>query len=128
MPRLGGLRVQAGLRGRFHPLPAPLRAEPGATTMVTSSGTNRDKVFEARGVTKVYHMGEVDVPALAGVDLDLHESELVVLLGPSGSGKSTLLNILGGLDVSTSGTVRYRGSQSHGSPTTASSRRIGGST
>ena len=65
-------------------------------------------VFEARGLTKVYHMGDVEVHALRGVDLDLFESEFVVILGPSGSGKSTLLNILGGLDVPSSGTVRYR--------------------
>ena len=65
-------------------------------------------VFVARGITKVYHMGEVDVHALQGVDLELYEGEFVVLLGPSGSGKSTLLNILGGLDVPTGGTVRYR--------------------
>lgn len=65
-------------------------------------------VFEARGLTKVYRMGEVEVHALCGIDLDLYEGELVVLLGPSGSGKSTLLNILGGLDVPTAGTVRYR--------------------
>jgi putative ABC transport system ATP-binding protein len=65
-------------------------------------------VFEARGLTKVYRMGEVEVHALRGVDLDLYEGEFVVLLGPSGSGKSTLLNILGGLDVPTAGTVRYR--------------------
>ena len=64
-------------------------------------------VFQARAITKVYHMGEVDVHALRGVDLDLYRGEFVVLLGPSGSGKSTLLNILGGLDVPTSGTVRY---------------------
>jgi putative ABC transport system ATP-binding protein len=66
-------------------------------------------VFEARGLTKVYHMGEVDVHALRGVDVDLREGELVVLLGPSGSGKSTLLNILGGLDVPSAGRVTYRG-------------------
>ena len=64
-------------------------------------------VFEARGLTKTYHMGEVDVHALRGVDLDLFQSEFVVILGPSGSGKSTLLNILGGLDVPSTGTVRY---------------------
>jgi putative ABC transport system ATP-binding protein len=66
-------------------------------------------VFIAREITKVYHMGEVDVQALRGVSLDLFESEFLVLLGPSGSGKSTLLNILGGLDVPSSGTVIYRG-------------------
>ncbi len=65
-------------------------------------------VFAARGVTKVYRMGDVEVQALRGVDLDLREGELVVLLGPSGSGKSTLLNILGGLDTPTAGLVRYR--------------------
>jgi putative ABC transport system ATP-binding protein len=64
-------------------------------------------VFEARGLTKTYHMGEVDVQALRGVDLDLFQSEFVVILGPSGSGKSSLLNILGGLDVPSTGTVRY---------------------
>lgn len=66
-------------------------------------------VFRARGITKVYKMGEVEVHALRGVDLDLWPSEFVVLLGPSGSGKSTLLNILGGLDVATSGHVEYQG-------------------
>ena len=65
-------------------------------------------VFEARELTKSYHMGEVEVQALRGVNLDLFQSEFVVILGPSGSGKSTLLNILGGLDVPSTGTVRYR--------------------
>ncbi len=66
-------------------------------------------VLVAEGLTKVYHAGEIEVPALRGVDLALAEGELVVLLGPSGSGKSTLLNILGGLDVPTAGRVVYRG-------------------
>jgi len=66
-------------------------------------------VVSGRGLTKHYRMGEVDVAALRGVDIDLFEGELVVLLGASGSGKSTLLNILGGLDVCTSGHVEYRG-------------------
>ncbi len=73
-----------------------------------AAGPSRTAVFQARGLTKVYHMGEVAVHALRGVDLDLFEGEFVVLLGPSGSGKSTLLNILGGLDVPSAGTVRYR--------------------
>jgi putative ABC transport system ATP-binding protein len=70
--------------------------------------TDRNIVFDTRDITKVYQMGEVQVHALRGIDLELYEGEFVVLLGPSGSGKSTLLNILGGLDVPTSGTVHYQ--------------------
>jgi putative ABC transport system ATP-binding protein len=66
-------------------------------------------VFRVRGLTKTYHMGDVDVPALRSIDLDLEEGEFLVLLGASGSGKSTLLNILGGLDSPTRGTVAFRG-------------------
>jgi putative ABC transport system ATP-binding protein len=69
--------------------------------------TGKDPVFNTRGITKVYQMGEVQVHALRGIDLELYRGEFVVLLGASGSGKSTLLNILGGLDVPTSGTVHY---------------------
>ena len=68
----------------------------------------REAVFRVRDVSKIYAMGEVDVHALRSVDLDLFAGELLVILGASGSGKSTLLNILGGLDVPTSGTVFYR--------------------
>ncbi|MCP3971836.1 MAG: ABC transporter ATP-binding protein [Rhodobacteraceae bacterium] len=70
--------------------------------------TEPEVVFRTEGVTKVYDTGEVKVYALAGVDLELRESELTVLLGASGSGKSTLLNILGGLDHATSGRVWFK--------------------
>ena len=69
----------------------------------------KDLIFQAEGLTKIYRMGEVQVHALRGIDLVLHPSEFVVMLGPSGSGKSTLLNILGGLDVPTDGHVWYHG-------------------
>jgi putative ABC transport system ATP-binding protein len=64
--------------------------------------------LQGESLTKIYHTGSVEVPALRGVDIRLYERELVVLLGPSGSGKSTLLNILGGLDTPSSGRVRFR--------------------
>ncbi|MBK6462458.1 MAG: ABC transporter ATP-binding protein [Myxococcales bacterium] len=65
-------------------------------------------VLEARGLTKTYTMGAVQVHAVGGVDLTLVPGEIVVLLGASGSGKSTLLNLLGGLDAPTRGEIRYR--------------------
>ncbi|MEM8828158.1 MAG: ABC transporter ATP-binding protein [Cyanobacteria bacterium P01_G01_bin.19] len=64
-------------------------------------------VFQVHNISKIYEMGEVSVPALKDVSLDLYQSELVVLLGASGSGKSTLLNILGGLDTPTAGEVIF---------------------
>ncbi len=85
-------------------MPPPRPSDPPGPGAASAS-----PVFEVRRVCKVYLMGEVEVHALRGVDLDLAEGELIVLLGHSGSGKSTLLNIVGGLDVPTSGTVRYRG-------------------
>jgi putative ABC transport system ATP-binding protein len=76
--------------------------------VTTAATRNGGAVLVAEGLTKVYHVGEIDVHALRGVDLALAEGELVVLLGPSGSGKSTLLNILGGLESPTTGSVIYR--------------------
>ncbi len=74
-----------------------------------TAGPPDTTVLQGRALTRVYRMGEVEVQALRGVDIQLHRGEFVVLLGPSGSGKSTLLNILGGLDAPTSGEVLYRG-------------------
>lgn len=73
------------------------------------NATPRCPVFEARGLTRIFRTGEVEVHALRGVDLRLYPGEFVVLLGASGSGKSTLLNILGGLDAPSSGEVICNG-------------------
>ena len=70
---------------------------------------DKDLIFRAQGLTKVYRMGDVEVHALRGIDLELRAGEFVVMLGPSGSGKSTLLNILGGLDVPSAGQMWYHG-------------------
>jgi putative ABC transport system ATP-binding protein len=74
---------------------------------VTHEPIDERVVFHVHGVTKIYQMGEVQVHALRGIDLDLYKGEFVVMLGASGSGKSTLLNILGGLDSPTEGHVQY---------------------
>jgi len=75
-------------------------------TVISNTDAPRT-IFSTHGLTKMYQMGEVQVQALRGIDLELYAGELVVMLGPSGSGKSTLLNILGGLDTATGGTVTY---------------------
>lgn len=79
----------------------------GQDELAVHEPLNNNVVFHVHGVTKIYQMGEVQVHALRGVDLDLYRAEFTVLLGASGSGKSTLLNILGGLDTSTEGHVLY---------------------
>jgi putative ABC transport system ATP-binding protein len=77
--------------------------------MNTETRTTPPVVLSAHGLTKVYVMGEVEVHALRGVDWDMYEGEMTVLVGASGSGKSTLLNIVGGLDTPSAGEVSYRG-------------------
>ncbi len=88
---------------------APANDSPPSDTATPPRDDPGAAVIEALDVVKVYRMGEVAVHALRGVTLTLRAGELLVLLGASGSGKSTLLNIVGGLDVPTSGRVRYRG-------------------
>lgn len=73
-----------------------------------SAAASDDIVLRAEKLCKIYTMGEVTVHALRDVDLSFRRGELLVLLGTSGSGKSTLLNILGGLDVATSGQLFYQ--------------------
>ena len=70
-----------------------------------------DWVIKAEGITKVYHMGDIEVHALRGVDLRIARGEIVSIMGPSGSGKTTLMNILGCLDRPTSGSYCLEGSQ-----------------
>ncbi|MFX1495858.1 MAG: ABC transporter ATP-binding protein [Promethearchaeota archaeon] len=69
---------------------------------------SKEELFIIHSLTKEYLVGEISVPALRGIDFTIHSGELLVILGPSGSGKSTLLNIIGGLDVPTSGSVFFR--------------------
>jgi len=69
----------------------------------------KDCILRLNDVTKTFVMGEVEVPVLRGIDLEIPARKLTVLLGPSGSGKTTLLNLVGGIDRPTTGTVRFDG-------------------
>lgn len=73
----------------------------------TAQNTGGKFAFRSKGVTKIYGAGAAAVHALRGVDLEVPQGELVVVLGPSGSGKSTMLNIMGGLDRATAGDVWF---------------------
>ena len=67
--------------------------------------------IEFHDVTKVYHVGEVDIRALDGVDFDIEKGQFIVIAGASGAGKSTILNILGGMDTCTDGEIIVDGSR-----------------
>ena len=84
--------------------PAPIIT---AAPLAVTRRADKRAVFEVHGLSKIYQMGDVEVVALRSLDMQLFSGELLVLLGASGSGKSTLLNILGGLDVPTTGSVRF---------------------
>ena len=73
------------------------------------SSNNGNGMIKLDNITKIYHMGNVEVPALRGVTLDIDQGEMVALIGASGSGKSTLMNILGFLDKPTAGTYTLEG-------------------
>lgn len=71
--------------------------------VVPTDARGRKAVIDVRDITKVYHMGDIEVPALRGVSLQVYDGEFISIMGPSGSGKSTMLQILGALDQPTSG-------------------------
>jgi putative ABC transport system ATP-binding protein len=73
------------------------------------SAPTDDSILVLRAVTRTFVMGEVEVPVLRGVDLEIPRRRLTVILGPSGSGKTTLLNLIGGIDRPSSGAVLYDG-------------------
>lgn len=66
-------------------------------------------ILTLHDVSKVYRMGDIEVPVLHQIDLDIFDGQITVIVGPSGSGKSTLLNMVGGLDIPTSGMIFFRG-------------------
>jgi putative ABC transport system ATP-binding protein len=70
---------------------------------------NDDLIVHALGVHKVYHTGQISVPALRGVDLSVRRGEMVAIMGPSGCGKTTLLNCLSGLDIADQGQIAIEG-------------------
>ena len=76
--------------------------------MTVSAEPTARPMLRLEKASRIFRMGEVDVPALVDVDLDIQAGELLVILGPSGSGKSTLLNLVGGIDRPTSGRVWHR--------------------
>ncbi len=79
------------------------RRKNGARSSETETPPEKKLVIDVRAITKTYQMGDIEVHALRGVDLQIYEGEFVSIMGPSGSGKSTLMNILGALDQPTSG-------------------------
>jgi putative ABC transport system ATP-binding protein len=86
---------------------------PSEHTTTPAREQEQEPILSARGVAKTYRTGAQEVPALRGVDLDVHAGELVMVMGPSGNGKTTLLNCLSGLDDVDAGTVTVDGRDLH---------------
>src|SRR5438552_176311 len=91
----------------------PLNATPTTADPESEGGGTaaRPLVINIRGVTKRYQMGDMEVFALRGVDLDIARGEFVAIMGPSGSGKSTLMNVIGCLDQPTAGSYVLDGQE-----------------
>ena len=80
-----------------------------AVSHTDGARSNPEQIIRVRGLQKIYRVGDVEVPALRGVDLDVERGEFLAIIGPSGSGKSTLFHILGGLAPPTAGEVLIEG-------------------
>jgi putative ABC transport system ATP-binding protein len=91
------------------PAPVPVGDPPPRDAQAAAAPLDPAPIVRLRGVSKVYRRGEIEIPVLRGVDLDIQDGAFEAFMGPSGSGKSTLLHLISGLDRPTSGVVEVAG-------------------